>query len=669
MNGSYFHIYNCIIMKQKTLLTIFGLAFLAFVFSSNSGGRASSGGSGNTGAPGEGTCASCHSGGSFGASLTIQVFNAGTTTPVTNYMPGTTYDLKVTVSNSSGAPAGYGFQMVALKNSTNTNTGTWTTPGSNTKIGTAGSRSYVEHGVGGTYSASNIFTTKWVAPASGTGSVTFYSAGNVVNGNGGTSGDSPTSSVSLTLSEFVGNVSAATASNVTLTDVANNGNGSDVQISFNKATNESTVSQYRVMMVKQANAASFNLAAANAVAAGSYSVIFPNGSGTYTQTLGFLAKDVNGALIANGQSYVAFVLSVADGTVANTNAMSSGSNTLALQGVAGMATGVTMTDIGAPGAPDLSVTFNKATSESTVSAYRVMLVENANAGAFNLTLAQAVSSANYVSVTPNGSNTYTENFGATSTDVMGNPLVNGTTYKAFVLSIADGTNAVGNTLSSGSNALQLQTVAVAATNVVALDTNETATGEDVLVYFDAASDETTISAYRILMVKEANAGSFDLTAANAVTMSNYTSVTPNASANYSTTLSSAATDVDGDAIAVNVAYKAFVLSVANGTTAGTSALSASSSTLTLNDPVSTEFQQNLVANMTMVGEQLYVRIDGKYLNENLQLMIFDANGRQIINNVNINQSESWIDMSAFSRGIYWVTIRSGNQLWRRSVLR
>lgn len=657
-------------MKQKTLLTIFGLAFLAFVFSSNSGGRASSAGAGNTGAPGEtGTCASCHSGGSFGASLSVQVFNAGTTTPVTNYMPGTTYDLKVTVTNSSGSPAGYAFQMVALKNSTNTSTGTWTNPGSNTKIATAGTRSYVEHGVGGTYSASNIFTTKWVAPASGTGNVTFYSAGNVVNGNGGTSGDSPTSSVSVTLSEFVGNVSASTASNVALADVNDNGNGSDVQISFNKGTNESTISQYRVMMVKQANAASFNLAAANAVATGSYTVIFPNGSSTYSQTLSFLAKDVNGALIANGQSYVAFVLSVADGTTANTNAMSSGSNIMNLQGVAGMATGVTVSDIGAIGAPDLSVTFNKATSESTVSAYRVMMVPNANAAAFNLNAAQAVPSNRYINVTPNGSNTYTETFGASMTDVLGNPLVNGMTYKAFVLSIADGTNAVGNTLSSGSNALQLQTVAAVATNVMALDTNETASGEDVLVYFDAASDETTISAYRILMVKEANAGSFNLAAANAVTMSNYTTVTKSGAANYSTTLSASATDVDGNAIAINVAYKAFVLSVADGTIAGTSTLSTPSSTLTLNDPVSTAFQQNLVANMTMIGEQLYVRIDGKYLNENLQLMIFDANGRQIISNQNINQSESWIDMSAFSRGVYWVTIRSGNQLWRSSVLR
>lgn len=657
-------------MKQKTLLTIFGLAFLAFVFSSNSGGRASSGGAGNTGAPGEtGTCASCHSGGSFGSSLSVQVFNAGTTTPVTNYMPGTTYDLKVTVTNSSGSPAGYGFQMVALKNSTNTSTGTWTTPGSNTKIATAGTRSYVEHGVGGTYSTSNIFTTKWVAPASGTGNVTFYSAGNVVNGNGGTSGDSPTSSVSVTLSEFIGNVSASTASNVALADVNNAGNGSDVQISFNKGTNESTISQYRVMIVKQANAASFNLAAANAVATGSYTVIFPNGGSTYSQTLGFLAKDVNGALIANGQSYVAFVLSVADGTTANTNAISSASNTINLQGVAGTATALALSDIGTIGAPDVSVSFNKATTESTVAAYRVMLVDNANASAFNLTAAQAVPNNRYINVTPNGSNTYTETFDASITDVMGNPLANGMTYKAFVLSIADGTNAVGNTLSSGSNALQLQTVAAAATNVTALDTNETATGEDVLVYFDAASDETTISTYRILMVKEANASGFNLAAANAVTMSNYTSVTPNLSTSYSTTLSTSATDVDGNAIAINVPYKAFVLSVANGTTAGTSALSSPSATLILNDPVSTEFQQNLVANMTMIGEQLYVRIDGKYLNENLQLMIFDANGRQIINNQNLNQSENWIDMSAFSRGVYWVTIRSGNQLWKSSVLR
>jgi hypothetical protein len=650
-------------MKIRIVLTCFSLAFLAFVFSSSSGGRAAAANSGNTGAPGESTtCVTCHGGSSFTTSLSIQIYTQGTTTPITNYVPGTTYDMEVMIS-STGSPAGYGFQMVAL-NGSNINAGSWTNAGSNTQIASAGTRSYVEHGGG--ISASNTFTTRWVAPSSGTGNVTFYSSGNAVNGTGSTAGDGASLN-SVTVSEMVANVSAGTASNVSISDIGNIGNGTDVQVSFNAAANENTIGQYRIMMVKQANAASFNLAAAQAVAIGSYSTVFPNGSSTYSPNLSPLAKDVNGANITNGQTYVTYILSVADGTNANTNSLSSASNSLTLQGVAGMAMAVTINDVGNPGAPDLNVTFNKATTESTVAGYRVMLIESSNAAAFNLAAAQAVASANYAMVSPNGSANYTAAFTASSTDVAGNTLANGTTYVAFVLSIADGTNAVSNTLSSGSSPLQLQTIASVAANVTALDTNEIGTGEDILVYFEAGTDETTISEYRIMMVKSANASGFDLAGANGVAASNYTAVSPSGNANYSTTLSATATDVDGDAIIINTAYQAFVLSVADGTIAGTATLSTPSSDLTLNDPVSTEFQENLVTVLTVFNKQLYINIDGNYMNNDLQLTIFDVSGR-VIKNQNINETENRINLNNTSNGIYWVVIRSGNQLWKRSVL-
>jgi hypothetical protein len=653
-------------MKKNIIFTLFGLAFVAFLFTSSSGGRASAAGSANTGAPGETTtCSGCHSGGSYNPSISIQIFQQGTTTAVTQYTAGTTYDMKVTLS-ASGSPGGYGFQMVALKNTGNTNAGTWSSPGANTKIASVGTRSYVEHGVNSTFSATNNFTMKWTAPAAGTGAVTFYSAGNVVNGTGNTSGDSPVAGT-LSITESIPNVSAGTASNISITDIGNNGNGTDLQVAFSAPANQNTVGQYRVMVVKQANVASFNLTAANAVTAGSYSVITPNGSSTYTQALSALSRDVNGAFITNGQPYTVFILSVADGTNANTNALSSGSNSLTLQGVAGMATNVTATDVGNTGA-DLSVMFMKPAVETTVGEYRIIAVPLAGVAMFNLTLAQMVTSGNYISVTPNNSASYTRVFGAGATDAIGSPIANGQSYKIFVLSMADGTNAITNTLSAGSNTITLQTVASVATNVTALDTANTGTSEDLLVHFTAASDETTVGSYKLLIVPSANAGSFDLAAANAVSASNSINITPSGSATYITTFAAGSTDVTGAAITHSVAYKAFVLSVADGTIAATSTLSTASNELTLNDPTSTYFQKDLVANVAMVGEQLNVRINDKFLNDALRLELFDAAGRLVLTK-NLNDTETWLPMSSYSSGIYRIRISNNAAFWSGSILK
>jgi hypothetical protein len=652
-------------MKHQVVSTIFGLAFIAFVFSSSSGGRATAANSGNTGAPGETTtCVTCHnSGSSYNPSLLINLYNQGTTTPVTSYAPGQIYDMQVVVNNSMGSPSGYGFQMVAL-NGSNSNAGSWSTPSSNTKIATLNNgRSYVEqNGVG----SLNTFTMKWTAPSSGTGNVTFYSAGNAVNGNGAISGDNGALN-NLTINEMVVNISADVATNIGLADINNNGNGTDLQVTFNAAANENTISQYRIMIVKQANAASFNLAAAAAVSSTSYTTVSPSGNTTYSQTLSASSKDVNGANITNGQSYVAFVLSIADGTNANVNNLSAATSPVLVQGVASTATALAISDVANPGIPNVNVTFNKAANESTISEYRVMIVQSSSASSFDLTTAEAVSMGNYINLSPNGSANYTANYTTSNTDANGNALANGNSYVAFVLSIADGTNANLNMLSAGSSPLLLQTVAGVATNVMALDTNETTTGEDVLVYFDASADESTISEYRILMVKSVNASGFDQATASAVSMSNYTTVSTG-NANYSTILSSTSTDVDGDAIVPSVSYQAFVLSVANGTTAGTNTLSTPSSDLVLNFPVNTINQLKLEANIVMIGDQLYISIDDQALNNNLQLSVFDTNGRLILQR-NINDTETEIDMNAYSNGIYWVNLRSKNQTLTKAILK
>ena len=118
-------------------------------------------------------------------------------------------------------------------------------------------------------------------------------------------------------------------SNIQVADVADNGNGQDLQVSFNKAVNESKVGEYRIIAVKSTGAAGFDLTAANSVTAGNYTSVTPNGN-NISQVLSAGAKDKDGDLIANQVAYKVFVLSVADGINATINALSSASAEITL---------------------------------------------------------------------------------------------------------------------------------------------------------------------------------------------------------------------------------------------------------------------------------------------------------------------------------------------------
>lgn len=125
-------------------------------------------------------------------------------------------------------------------------------------------------------------------------------------------------------------IPAALITDLTVEDITDNGNGSDLQVDFNRPTDESTVAEYRIMVVESANAGSFDLAAAEAVAAGNYTIVETATKGDVTVTLAADAKTVDGTLIANGVAYKIFVLSMADGTNAVLNALSAASEEITL---------------------------------------------------------------------------------------------------------------------------------------------------------------------------------------------------------------------------------------------------------------------------------------------------------------------------------------------------
>jgi hypothetical protein len=208
-------------LRWTQLLFVCAIGY--FIFAGNSNGRATVSNSGNTGAPGENTCGQCHSGGNYNASVTVQMFAQGATVPTTQFFPGTTYTVKVTVNNAMGSPGGYAFQLTALTSAENLPISGYSNLASNVKQKTITiqnaftGRTYLEHnGV----TLNNVFQFSWTAPQNLNEAVTFYASGNVVNGTGSTSGDA-TNTTSLIVFP-----SLQVSSNVEQPSCSNNGIGS-----------------------------------------------------------------------------------------------------------------------------------------------------------------------------------------------------------------------------------------------------------------------------------------------------------------------------------------------------------------------------------------------------------------------------------------------------------
>ncbi len=158
--------------------------YSANIHKSGSGNQA-----GLTGAPGENNCTACHVGTTQdGSNENVVTFLDGIT-PVTEYTPGNSYTVSVTMNSN---PAKKGFSATAL-DVTNSMAGSFTGDGAfgGTQDFTngPGTRSYVSHMISSNTSSQSAWLWTWTAPTAGTGDVTFYVASNAANNNGNTSGD------------------------------------------------------------------------------------------------------------------------------------------------------------------------------------------------------------------------------------------------------------------------------------------------------------------------------------------------------------------------------------------------------------------------------------------------------------------------------------------------
>lgn len=372
-------------------------------------------------------------------------------------------------------------------------------------------------------------------------------------------------------------------SNLTVSDVSNYNDGRDLRVSFTHATDETNISQYRILVVPTSYYSTFSLAEANNVSIANYTAASTNGTST-SLTLSSSARDVRGALIKNGVSYKVYILSIGSGSNSGGNVLSNASSVITLIYDSSVSTvfNLSVSDVYDYGdGRDLRVSFTHASDETYVSQYRIMVVPTSFYGSFDLYAANNVSSGNYTAVSTSGASTNQVLYSSTR-DVLGDLIKSGSSYRVYVLSVGSGNYRDSNELSSASSIVTLfnNTSLKAVTNLNVSDDNDYGDGRDLKVSFNHATDETYINQYRIMVVPTLYYSSFSLSDANNVSSSNYTTVSTSGNST-SQVLDSSARDVRGDVIKAGVSYKVYVLTVGSNNYSGSNALSLESSMITL----------------------------------------------------------------------------------------
>ncbi len=167
----------------QRIYVAFGLLFLGALFLNYSSDPPE----GRTGAPGESTCATCHSGNSNNYTGDVTISGLPAFLEV-----NTTYTVVVCVNNTSGDAFQAGYQFTAL-DADGMSVGTYSNFEPESVLGTrtlmGDAREYIDHDFAKSFvMGSACWSFDWTSPATSM-AVSFYAAGNMVDGFGNTGGD------------------------------------------------------------------------------------------------------------------------------------------------------------------------------------------------------------------------------------------------------------------------------------------------------------------------------------------------------------------------------------------------------------------------------------------------------------------------------------------------
>lgn len=460
----------------------------------------------------------------------------------------------------------------------------------------------------------------------------------------------------ITTPEFI----AAKVKSSIQTDISNNTNGSDLKLDITvEHADEIGTSEYRIFIVKDADAASFDKTQAESNP--NYTVLSTSSSTSYGITFQSNTTDSNGDFIIEDVLYRVCILSVADGIHAtDNNFYKSSSFKLESPVIASStASNINAQDISNNGdARDLQVKFNKSADEATVDEYRAFVVKDGTS--FSKTIAE--SNNNYKTVSSSGLSQYTINYLATDTDTDGSVIIENQPYRVYVLSMADGTIATANSLSSASNKITLTNPIIAsssASNIIASDIANNKDGRDLKVEFNKAANESTLSEYRVLVCKYYN--TFNLN--DAINNNNYTVVSKSGDTKYIVNFLETTLDTDGDLIVEDVWYKVYVMSVADGVNANTNSLSNPSNNIKLTTPLglkenTTNFSAFYKNNL------LHINVDNTLVGADIEVV--NLLGERVLSN-KLNNANNQFTLNV-ANGIYVVIVRKDGAVMTKKIV-
>ncbi len=350
------------------------------------------------------------------------------------------------------------------------------------------------------------------------------------------------------------------AENTTLLDIADNGNGSDVKIKFNKAMDETKVSAYRVLMVPIQHISSYTIDSAKRVPLSNSFPITPLNKNVDT-VLNVGTTDVYGNSMGSLRTYKALVVSYPNLITAFDTLISAPSNSLTLKTPNKAASQPTVTSTIVSGNNySVTVNFNAAVTENGILEYRLYFIEAGDSIRFSLDTANHVPATNYISIAPTGTNQVLNFMSPNLVTVKGQLLGAFKKYKCLLMSYTDSLVSNFSSLSQASNSFTVYTQVQPVNTIWVEDIADNHLVSDIKVSFKKAANENNIVEYRGIIVSKAESLTFNLDSANHT--SHYISFIPNGS-DQSIILPSGTSDYKGNPVTESNTWYFYVLSIYN----------------------------------------------------------------------------------------------------------
>jgi hypothetical protein len=229
---------------------------------------------------------------------------------------------------------------------------------------------------------------------------------------------------------------------------------------------------------------------------------------------------------------------------------------------------------------DLRIKFFKVFEESKTAGYKVIVVPSARISTFAIDSAKRVLNSNSLLIPSMNKNIDTV-FSSTSTDVYGNLITSLVPYKTFVLTLPDLVTTFDTLMSAVSNEIVLRNLNLPA-QIVNITSTKVPGGDYTLkLVFNPPASEAGILNYRLFFIKESDSTAFNIDTVNMVPSLSYVTVPKTGTSQNLNFQSSSVSTHLGGVLKPFVKYKAVLMSLTDGVTTNSSALSNVSNSFTV----------------------------------------------------------------------------------------